>query len=92
MKEIYKFENVLSGLLIDEMFQVLTFYLTVRLNYGTYILTDIKDAMSLSIFKEKIKSWHCNNCQCRLCKIYIVSIVFFLTYILQNLAHGINLF
>ena len=26
--------------------------------------TEIKDASSLSIFKEKIKSWHCNNYQC----------------------------
>ena len=30
--------------------------------------TEIKDTPSLSIFKEKIKSWHCDNCPCRLCK------------------------
>ena len=33
--------------------------------------TEIKDAPSLSIFKEKIKSWYCDNCLCRLCKTYI---------------------
>ena len=31
--------------------------------------TEIKDAPSLSIFKEKIKSWHFDNCPCRLCKL-----------------------
>ena len=28
--------------------------------------TKIKDTPSLSIFKEKIKSWYCDNCPCRL--------------------------
>ena len=32
------------------------------------VSTEIKDAPSLSIFKEKIKSWYCDNCPCRLCK------------------------
>ena len=38
--------------------------------------TEIKDAPSLSIFKEKIKSWYCNNCPCRLCKAYIANVSF----------------
>ena len=38
--------------------------------------TDIKDAMSPSTFKEKIKSWYCDNYQCRFCKTYIVSVGF----------------
>ena len=29
--------------------------------------TDIKDALSLSTFKTKIKSWYCDSCPCRLC-------------------------
>ena len=28
--------------------------------------TDIKDALSLSTFKNKIKSWYCGSCPCRL--------------------------
>ena len=38
--------------------------------------TDIKDALSLSTFKKKIKSWHCGSCPCRLCKTYIASVGF----------------
>ena len=38
--------------------------------------TEIKDALSLSIFKEKIKSWYCDNCPCRLCKTYIANVGF----------------
>ena len=30
--------------------------------------TDIKNALSLSTFKKKIKSWYCDSCPCRLCK------------------------
>ena len=37
------------------------------------IPTVIKDAPSLSIFKEKIKSWFCDSCPCRLCKTYNVN-------------------
>ena len=36
----------------------------------------IKDAPSLLIFKEKIKSWYCDNCPCRLCKTYIANVGF----------------
>ena len=38
--------------------------------------TEIKDAPSLLIFKEKIKSWYCDNCPCRLCKTYIANVGF----------------
>ena len=36
--------------------------------------TEIKDALSLSTVKEKIKSWYCDNCPCRLCKTYIANV------------------
>ena len=38
--------------------------------------TDIKDALSLSTFKMKIKSWYSDSCPCRLCKTYIASVGF----------------
>ena len=38
--------------------------------------TGIKDAPSLAIFKEKIKSWYCDDCPCTLCKIYIANLGF----------------
>ena len=37
------------------------------------VSTEIKNAPSLSIFKEKIKSWYCDNCSCRLYKTYIAN-------------------
>ena len=40
------------------------------------VLTEIKDAPSLSIFKVKIKSWYCDNCPCRLCKTFIANVGF----------------
>ena len=40
------------------------------------VSTEIKNAPSLSIFKEKIKSWYCDNCPCRLCKTYIANVGF----------------
>ena len=33
--------------------------------------TVIKNDPSLSIFKEKIKSWHRDNCPCSLCKTFV---------------------
>ena len=39
-----------------------------------FVPTEIKDALSLSTFKEKIKPWHCDNCPSRLCKTYIASV------------------
>ena len=38
--------------------------------------TEIIDTQSLSTFKKKIKSWHCDNCPCRLCKTYIANVGF----------------
>ena len=38
--------------------------------------TDIKDALSLSTFKKKIKSWYCDSFPWRLCKTYIASVGF----------------
>ena len=38
--------------------------------------TEIKDSPFLSTFKEKIKSWHCGSCPCRLSKTYTASIGF----------------
>ena len=35
---------------------------------------DIKEAESLSIFKERIKAWKPEGCVCRLCKDYIPDI------------------
>ena len=40
------------------------------------VSTKIKDAPSLSIFKEKIKSWYCNTCPCTLCENYIPHVGF----------------
>ena len=42
----------------------------------TLVPTEIKDAPSLSAFKEKIKSWYCDNCPSRLCKTYITNVGF----------------
>ena len=38
--------------------------------------TEIKDTLSLSIFKEKIKLWYCDDCPCTLCKTYIANVGF----------------
>ena len=38
--------------------------------------TAIKDALSLSTFKKKIKSWYGDSCPCRLCETYIASVGF----------------
>ena len=38
------------------------------------VSTENKNVLSLSTFKEKIKSWLCDNCPCRLCKTYIASV------------------
>ena len=32
---------------------------------------DIKNSITLSIFKRKIKKWKPSGCTCRLCKVYI---------------------
>ena len=38
--------------------------------------TELKDALPLSIFKEKIKSWYCGNRTCGLYKTYIANVGF----------------
>ena len=40
------------------------------------IPSEIKNASTLKIFKEKIKKWQVNNCLCRLCKKYVQRIGF----------------
>ena len=37
---------------------------------------DIKSSTSLSVFRNKIKSWNCENCPCRLCKKYVANVGF----------------
>ena len=95
MKGIYKFENDLSPMLIDDMFQVINYNLRnfqnmantkknlVKMGLDTISYRapqlwnlfpiEIKDAHSLAAFKEKIMSWCCDNCPCRLCKTYIAN-------------------
>ena len=100
MKEVYNFENNLSPLLIDGMFQVRKINYNLRhfqkfvntkknsVKMGLETITyrapqlwnlgpaEIKDVASLSIFKEKIKSWYCDNYPCKLCKTYIANVDF----------------
>jgi len=38
------------------------------------IPNEIKKAKSLITFKKSIKEWSCNNCPCRLCKLYIIDL------------------
>ena len=52
-----------------------------RINYRApqlwnLVQREIKDVPSLSILKEKIKSWYCDNCPFRLCKTYIANVDF----------------
>ena len=37
---------------------------------------DIKSSTSLSVFRNKIKSWNFENCPCRLCKKYVANVGF----------------
>ena len=34
-------------------------------------LIEIRDAISLKIFKHKINTWYCNSCLCYCCKFFI---------------------
>ena len=36
--------------------------------------TEIREVPSLSIFKDKIKTWKCSNCPCRSCKVFIQNV------------------
>ena len=40
------------------------------------IPNEIKEAKSLIAFKHSIKQWSCDNCPCRLCKLYIIDLRF----------------
>ena len=37
----------------------------------------IKDCASLQLFKDKIKTWHCDRCQCQICSKYIADVGYF---------------
>ena len=100
MKDVYKFENNLSLLLIDDMFQVrkISYNLMHFQNFsntkknsvkmvleaityrapqlGNLVPTELKDDPSLSVFKEKIKSWCCDNRSFGLCKTCIANVGF----------------
>ena len=41
--------------------------------------SSIKDSENLNIFKSNIKSWKSENCPCRLCRLYIADIGFFVS-------------
>ena len=85
MKEIFNFSdnnyNLRSGTHLNRP--------TVHtIHFGTEFITNlgakmwelvpqkIKEASSLSSFKNKVKKWIPQNCPCRLCKIYIVQVGF----------------
>ena len=36
--------------------------------------TDIREAASLTLFKNRIKTWKCEDCPCRSCKIFIQNV------------------
>ena len=36
--------------------------------------TDIREAASLALFKNRIKTWKCEDCPCRSCKIFIENV------------------
>ena len=40
------------------------------------IPSEVKSAISLNIFKAKIKSWTTDKCPCRLCRTYVGTIGF----------------
>ena len=37
----------------------------------------IKGCASLQLFKDKIKTWRCNRCQCQICSRYIANVGYF---------------
>ena len=38
---------------------------------------EIKDCASLQLFKDKIKAWLCDRCQCQICSRYIANVSYF---------------
>ena len=49
-------------------------FLGCKLWYG--ISTDIKQSLSISIFKKRIKEWKGDECNCRLCKTFLAQVGF----------------
>ena len=41
------------------------------------LLSEIKDCASLQLFKDEIKTWRCDRCQCQICSRYIASVGYF---------------
>ena len=40
------------------------------------LLTRYKNLPSLDLFKSKIKSWHCSDCPCNICRIFVDGVGF----------------
>ena len=40
------------------------------------VAQEIKKSSTFLIFKDKIKKWNCTNCQCRLCRNFLVNVSF----------------
>ena len=85
MREIFPSRNISNKLRSDTYFMGRN---VKTINNGTESLTylapkiwnilptEIKEAKSLEIFKEKVKKWVPHSCPCRLCKTYIQNISF----------------
>ena len=39
--------------------------------------SEIKGSASLQLFKDKIKTWRCDRCQCQICSRYIANVGYF---------------
>ena len=46
--------------------------------------TDIREAASLTLFKNRIKTWKCEDCPCRSCKIFIQNVSYILLGPISN--------
>ena len=69
--EFYKFENPRSVRYGTETLRFL------GPKIWNILPNDIKDAQTLDVFKNKIKSWTPGNCPCRLCKEYLPNLGFY---------------
>ena len=63
------------------------------LNYSVYranqlwqtLPSEIKDCASLQLFKDKIKTWRCDRCQCQICSSMLpLLVIFSLFSVIQN--------
>ena len=41
------------------------------------LTSEIKGCASLQLFKDKIKTWHCDRCHCQICSRYVAKIFYF---------------